>query len=339
MDRATPDQPCTVVEAGDLWLRRAVLDELEESTIRQYEQHLRLHIAPFLGSRALGELTPPVLEDFKDELLRTRSRAMARKVLTSLKGVFGEAVRRGVVAQNPALALRVRTKRRAHGQIGTSAVVPIPSKADIRELLQKSRSLFPLEGTSIQGTWWHAFFVVAVFTGMRASELRGLAWANTDLDRRVISVRQRADFKGRIGPPKSAAGNRDIPMTPMVVRVLTWKARCPSTELGLVFPSRNGRVQTLSNIHKMCWGPLQLETGLTRPSSTRDGPPRPRLSFHSLRHAAATLFIEQGWPPKKVQNVLGHSSIQVTFDIYGKLWQDLDGDLAAMANVEKALIG
>jgi integrase len=66
---------------------------------------------------------------------------------------------------------------------------------------------------------------------------------------------------------------------------------------------------------------------------------RPRLTFHSLRHAAASLFIDQGWPAKKVQTVMGHSSIQVTYDIYGKLWTDLEKDLSAMAHLERDLLG
>jgi integrase len=63
----------------------------------------------------------------------------------------------------------------------------------------------------------------------------------------------------------------------------------------------------------------------------------PLFTFHSLRHAAASLFIEQGWSPKKVQTVMGHSTIQVTFDTYGHLWPNLEDDKAALAQIEARL--
>ena len=58
----------------------------------------------------------------------------------------------------------------------------------------------------------------------------------------------------------------------------------------------------------------------------------PGFRFHDLCHAAASLFIEVGMPPKRLCQVMGHSSIQVTFDLYGHLWPDDIGD-AAMANL------
>jgi integrase len=64
-----------------------------------------------------------------------------------------------------------------------------------------------------------------------------------------------------------------------------------------------------------------------------------KYSLHALRHAAASLFIAQGWTPKKVQTVMGHSSIAVTYDTYGHLFEDGDGDQAAMAAVEASLRG
>lgn len=75
---------------------------------------------------------------------------------------------------------------------------------------------------------WRPFLVTALFTGMRASELRGLNWSNVDLDKGIIHVRQRADAWGTIGKPKSKAGNRDIPLVPMVINTLReWRAICP----------------------------------------------------------------------------------------------------------------
>ena len=69
-----------------------------------------------------------------------------------------------------------------------------------------------------------------------------------------------------------------------------------------------------------------------------DRPERGRYNFHSLRHAAASLFIAHlNWTPKRVQVVMGHSSIQMTFDLYGHLYEDKDADREAMKKVEAAI--
>src|SRR5262249_5582877 len=154
----------------------------------------------------LARLTTTAVEAFRDDLLRACSRPMARKVLTSLKSILGEAQRRGLVAHNPAQPVRVDVKRRDQRKL--VAWRDIPSKEEAQSILAKA------EGR------WRPLFVTATFTGMRMSELRGLAWDNVNFDRKVIHVRQRANLWGEIGAPKSAAGDREIPMSPMVVNTL-----------------------------------------------------------------------------------------------------------------------
>src|SRR4051794_31620257 len=137
-DNTNRGSSLTLKEAGGLWLRRAKLDELEESTIRQYRQHLHLHIEPFIGQCELDTLGPPAIESFKDELLQTRSRAMARKVMISLKGVLNEAVRLGYVNRNSAISAKVRQQFRRGGGASSKSLSAdaIPTKPEIRALLE-----------------------------------------------------------------------------------------------------------------------------------------------------------------------------------------------------------
>jgi len=65
----------------------------------------------------------------------------------------------------------------------------------------------------------------------------------------------------------------------------------------------------------------------------------PKYGMHSLRHAAASLFIEQGFTPKKVQALMGHSSIQMTFDTYGHLFPSQESDQEAMRQLQARLVG
>ena len=86
----------------------------------------------------------------------------------------------------------------------------------------------------------------------------------------------------------------------------------------------------IPDIGRMCWTPLMAACGLMVGD-------RPKYEFHHLRHAAASLLIEQGAQPKRIQELMGHSSIRVTFDIYGHLFADAEADQALMAAAERRL--
>ena len=233
--------------------------------------------------------------------------------------------RRGLVAQNVATSVRFKdTGREAKGPL--RAGMDFPSRPELKVLM---------EGASDR---WRPLLVMAIFTGMRASELRGLRWRDVDLTAGKCHVRQRADAWGTIGPPKSKAGKRNIPLAPIVINTLTqWRTLCPRSAIDLVFLNGAGNVESLSNIWGRFWKPLQLTCGLIaeRASSDEEVPPAPRYGFHMLRHSAASLFIAHlGWSPKRVQTVMGHSSVRMTFDLYGHLYESAEADREDMAKVE-----
>jgi len=88
----------------------------------------------------------------------------------------------------------------------------------------------------------------------------------------------------------------------------------------------------MSNVYELCWYPLQIACGLTVDSGAH------RYGFHMLRHAAASLFIQYlAWTPKRLQTVMGHSSITMTFDLYGHMFENVESDRADMAKIEAAV--
>jgi integrase len=310
----------TVAEAAELWLQTGELEKLERSTLRQYHNHVVLHINPLIGREKLARLSSPMVESFRDALLKKCSRAMARKVLASLKSILGEAQRRGLVAHNAATPVRVDVKKRENGKLTVGR--DIPSKAEAQTILSTASGR------------WRPLFATAIFTGMRASELRGLTWDDVDLERNLIHVRQRANLWGEIGAPKSAAGDREIPMSPMVVNALKeWRLACPKGPLKLVFPNGVGKVESHANIANRGWYPLQIEAGIVGSDGSA------KYGIHAMRHFFASWAIEQRFSPKRVQSLLGHSSIQMTFDVYGHLFPSLEDDHAKFAAGELAVVG
>lgn len=315
--RHTPESSTvTVTIAADLWLKRCQAEGLEKSTYRQYRGHVENHIKPRLGAFRLSKLTTPTVEAFKDGLIDDNSKATARKILVSLKSIIKEASRRGLVAQNIAAGVSIKITGRERTEI------EIPTKQEVRALIEGAKG------------GWSPFLIVACFTGLRASELRGLAWEHVDLNRRMIRVEQRADAWGSIGDPKSRSGRREVPMSPMVVSALReWKVACPKGELGLVFPNGVGNVESTSNIVRRAINPLQVACGIVR----SDG--KARFGLHAFRHFAASWLIDQGFMPKRVQQVLGHASIGITMDTYAHLFELVEDDFAKLVDGERAVMG
>jgi integrase len=321
----------TVREAGDLWLQRARMEGLEASTIRQYRQHLDHHVLPQLGALKLSRLTKPAVEEFRDWLLQSRSRALTRKILTSLKGILSEAQRRGLTVQNVATGTKVTIARRHEEKI------EIPAKEEVRAIIKKANELWP----ATSALPWRAFIITAIFTGLRASELRGLSWDHVNFAEKVINVRQRADFKNKLGRLKSAAAFRSVPMSPIVANTLKqWRLAAPKSEHNLVFPTGNGTIISNSNMHRQCWRRILRALNLIccDTGGAENAVEKPKYTFHHLRHVAASLFIEQNWSAKKVQAVMGHSSIKVTYDLYGHLWPTAEDDQEAMKQIEARLL-
>jgi integrase len=341
----------TIFEAGKLWIQTGEAKGLERATLAAYRQHLELHIKRYLGAVKLSQLSAPMVREFEDKLAvgampngaepEPRSSAMIRKIRVSLSSLISDAQERGLVARNVVRDLRStrrrgterRAERRQKGKLKIG--VDIPTREEIKAI-----------AGAAQGRW-RPVLLTAIFTGLRASELRGLRWEDVDLAKGELHVRQRADRYSAIGKPKSESGERTVPLTPIVTNTLReWKLACPKSEQGLVFPSTGGIVEHHSNIVTRGLGPTQVAAGVTRKEKGPDGAPIARAKYpglHALRHFYASWCINRRadggleLPPKVVQERLGHSSIMMTMDVYGHLFPRGD-DSAELAAAERSLL-
>jgi integrase len=326
-----PSKSVTVSEAGRLWIATGESNSLERTTLDTYRQHLGLHIKPFLGSAKLSSLTTAAVRQFEDKLRATgRTPVMAKRVLISLGSLFADAQERGLVAQNVVRSLRsnrrgkARDQRRQNGKLKVGVDIPTPQ--EIRAIVEK-----------LQGRW-RPLILTAIFTGLRASELRGLRWSDLDLKRGELHVRQRADRYNQIGPPKSESGTRTIPLPPNVVNTLReWKLQCPKGELDLVFPNGSGNIENHQNILNRGFFPAQIAAGIAVPARDKNGKSlkdeygqsikaAKYTGLHALRHFYASWCINRRQdgglelPLKLVQERLGHTTVVLTSDRYGHLF-------------------
>ena len=321
----TPDSASgTVADAAKLWIARCEREGLEAATLLDYRQHLKLHIEPYLAATKLSRLTVPAVNAFRDLLLDNgRSPDMVRRVMRSLASLIGEAQVRGLAAVNNAQA--VIKQKRKRGNARTKSPPVMPTRDELRAIIAATPDRH------------RPLILTAVFTGLRSSELRGLAWTAVDLKRGEIQVEQRADRYNRLGPPKSEAGSRVIPLSPLLLNTLkTWRLACPHSDLDLVFPNGAGQIENHSNLLWRVFWPIQIAAGVT--VKGEDGKADAKYSLHALRHACAALWIEQNLTPKRIQTLMGHSTVATTFDLYGYLFEARDDDTEAMAAITAKLV-
>lgn len=345
-----------VAEAGKAWLKRANA-ELEPLTAKGYEQHLKLHIVPFIGATKLSRLGIPDVRAFLDRLKdEGRSDALVKSVRTSLSGILSDAQADGHSIRNSVKDLpkrrgaKLAKRKKAKLQVG----VDIPTPDDIRTLQAQLDKI---------GGVHRALIMTAIFSGMRASELRGLIWSDVDFAHKRIHVRQRANLAGAIGRPKSETSERFIPLFPIVANVLgDWKTQCPKNSDGkllYVFPSQVGTIQRHENIVRSSLIAPQIKAGLTKLKPRRDRKLKPVCDengkqemivvakfegLHALRHWFASWCVSPKWrggrglTPKEVQKLLGHSSIVLTMDTYSHLFDSIESE-DEMAESQAALLG
>ena len=319
-----PSKSITVKEAAEDWIKSVALEGREVSTLAQYRQHA-VHINRRIGNVKLAQLTAPGINKFRDDLLRSMSRAMARKILSSLKSLLRHAQGRGNVAQNVALAVKINANLRDKKKLEVG--VDIPTSEEIKAIIAAAGKSRPL-------------LLTAIFTGLRSSELRGLRWSDVDFKKGELNVRQRADRYGVIGNPKSKAGHRAVPLPSQVVQALReWKLQCPKGT-GLVFPAVSGDGVALHNNTVRAFTVAVSAAGIT----TKDGAPK-YTGLHALRHFYASWCINPenrdglGLPPKVVQQRLGHSSIMMTMDVYGHLFAENADAHSRLTEAAGALLG
>ena len=332
----------TVAKAAEDWITRCEAHGRERSTLETYRRIVKLHINPHIGRMKLSQLNSSVLSTFEDNLLRgnpapgeeigyTRSAVITKKVLGVLSMLLSDAMRRGYTSHNIARDYRSgsqagadhKAEKRQKGKlrIGTD----IPSRAEIKLIVDH------LEPR------WRPIILTLVFTGLRSSELRGLRWGSIDFNKNELHVCERVDQYGAFGAPKSAAGERIVPLPSIVTNTLReLKLKSPhSADSDLVFTSKRGGPLFHNAFVLFGWQPAQVKAGVV----TADGKAK-YPGLHSARHFYASWCINSkadgglGLSAKAAQSRLGHSSITLTLDVYGHLFRDNDtsSELAAAAS-------
>jgi integrase len=274
----------------------------------------------------------------------------AAKIRTTLSQIFKFGTQTGFMTFNPVREATIKQKRRPDA--GTDAGFVLPGKNALRALLDGAAT-FDNTGRAI------AIVRTLMYGGLRMSELRGLARESCRLvgDTPGLSINQRADRYNVIGSVKSAAGRRTVDLGPDTAQALRiWLMAAPIATIPegspvttppppqYAFPNEDGGVWSYPNFRSRFWIPLMNHCGLVTDepadkhvlafTKAQKDFRAPVFSPHMLRHVYASLQIEQGVTPKRLQKLIGHATLKMTLDTYGHLWPDEDADRARARGVE-----
>lgn len=304
------------------WLEEVHKPALKLTTYTKYRRMLDKHILPEIGHIQLKKLKPEHLE----RLYAKKTRA----------GLSASSIRVMHVMIHEALSQAVR--KRYIGQNVSNLVGDLP-RIEKHEIQTLTKEQFLLLLAAAKGTQWEALVAVAITTGIRHGEIRGLRWLDIDFEGRCLHIRRtvtrlagvRGHFQGRFEEtsPKTERGKRMIMLPAAVLQMLKehrtrqmemrLKAGERWRERGLVFCNTYGEYINpdilLAQFHR-----LLEKAGL------------PRMRLHDLRHSAATILLRSKTHPKLVQEMLGHSSIDVTLDIYSHSMPSMQEDIAEQWN-------
>jgi integrase len=293
-----------------------------EGTAKAWEKALRLHILPYFGNMAVGSIRKSHVDRWVKETSRVLKPRSLSTTFGYLSAIMAEAVQEPLIKKDPTQGVDL----------------PKPDQETISPLtVEHIRDL-----ESALPEQYRLAVTIAAGTGLRIGEVLGLTLGEsiaTIQPREVHVVQQLQYAKGHgryLGPPKTDASRRDVPLPKVVAAALAeYLARHPAQEIEVpVTDGRGGwwtetRRFIFTNGHGQVVSAAYFGDRILNPAVVRAGLPT-GSTFHDLRHHFASLLIFSGRSVKAVQSYLGHTTSQVTLDVYGHLWPE-EEDLARHA--------
>ena len=307
------------------WMAEYVADGVRSTTGEGYGVHVDAHLIPKLGRFKLAGLKPAHLQQYYSEALKSGRRdgkgGLAAQTVKHhhviLSQAFKHAVRAGLIQRNVCEFV-------SPPRVPSSEMHPLDWDG-VRTLLSVA-----------EGTDYLPLVHLAVWTGLRRSELLGLEWSWVDLDAGFLMVVQRLTQSRNGGgfsieEPKSKAGQRGLPISESTVQVLRDHRANVGRVRSQLEITVNGRDLVFSRIDGAPLLPDSITHAIAR-MTKRAG--YPDTSLQDLRHTHATLMLKAGVHAKIVAERLGHSSVVITLDRYSHVLPGLQEAAVKAFDVE-----
>ncbi len=295
------------------WITTYKQNTVKQGTIDSYNKHYSAYMKKSIGKMKLADIRAEHLQKLLNQMSRE---GYADDTITLtycvLSGIFKQAYKNELIEKNPVSLI---TKPRGKAK---------------KEKVVFTREQQKLYMQYAENSYLCNLFQLALCTGMRNGELRGLLWSDVDFKNRIIHIRHNLVSTSKEGfqvdTPKTRTSARDIPMTGRVYDILKRQEReYEENKKEFVFHVANGPVSSKRITHEIHAMLQNME---------EDGIAFPYFTLHSTRHTFATRCIEYGMNPQVLKTILGHATLSMTMDLYSHVLPDTKAE--AMQQVAEA---
>ena len=297
----------------DMWLQEYKRYMVKPTTYNNYIARINHHIKPHLGDYKLKDLRVDNIQTMVNEMHRKNlSPETIRGVYNIVHAALEQALTNGLIVKN----------------IANKIALPKAEKKAVQVLNIDQQKLFV---EAAKNVYMGGLFILNLATGLRLGELLALTWEDVYFEEGILRVSRSlyiakdhddttAKWQKHIGAPKTESSIRSIPLLPAASDILKdikakqqaqkAKASVSYENNGLVFATHQGRPLDPRNMQKI-FASILKEANITQ-----------SMHIHCLRHTFATRGLEQGIELKVMQELLGHSSIKMTADLYTHVLPD-----------------
>lgn len=297
----------------EIWINEYKKPSVKAGTIEVYRNSYNAYIKRYFGTKQLRDIRTDHIQSFYNQMAGLYSHNTLEICRAILNGMYSQALRNEMIQKNPV----------------SNAVLPRNNKRQSASVMSEEEQKIFL--TYAKAAQYYPIFELALSTGMRSGELRGLQWADIDFQTKTIHVTHTLLYREHsfiFDSPKTASSEREIPMLNNVYHLLKQHQKTQlknRLELGtawdppkgfenLVFTNPKGNPLTRDRLKKC--------TDRILKKIQNDYPLFPHITPHTFRHTFATRSIERGIPPKVLQTILGHSDLATTMDTYAHVLPD-----------------
>lgn len=306
-----------VNEWFNTWMDEYKSLQCKSQTVRLYRNNYKRYIQELIGKKKVTDVKPAVLQKIINGLHKAGySRAIITSVQTIIKGMFLQALRDGIIINDPAKNLTLPKFRQK-------------AKSERRVMSKEEMDIFLQYA---EDSAYYDYYRLALCTGLRINEAFALQWDDIDWKRKMICIKGTLVYESGQGvrkdSTKSAAGFREIPMidaSETLLKALRKKRAKTRILLGTNWKEREGLEDlVLFNAFgsSLCDTNVRKDINRIVKRINQDGIKFAHITPHTFRHTFATRGLEAGIPLKVMQTILGHSSLSMTADLYSHVLPD-----------------
>lgn len=300
------DGRATIGELYQPWIAKKSIGR-KPSYIDSLERAWRVHVAPKWGGRRLDSITRREVQEWVAYMTKAKSATVVIRNAGILRSICADAVDDGMISRNPCDGVQLPRKQpKRHVYLSAGELLRLADAAD------RHRTVVLVLG----------------LCGLRWGEMVGLTVGDVDLDRHRLSVRVSAtEVDGQIRAGTTKGNDARQVIFPDLLAGPLREATQGRDDDEILFPAPNGGWMRRShgpNTKSSWFYWAKRHAGIDKP-----------LTFHDLRHTAASLMVKSGANVKAVQRQLGHKSAAMTLDVYADLFDD---DLDAVGEAMNELL-